>query len=244
MFSVIIVALSRPRSPLRISILRARRRSYTTLRPWMTARAALEAFVSAPDAPARADAFVALIQTIRPQGDGTWKESAVRPLLEVIEPAGETRDRFGVALATLLSDIDPTNLVGVAGIPGHRGFFSEFGDRLANHLLPSPRAERDLRELTRRLYRTERDARLLGDAPLDLFHRVAAALVSAPPPDAWRSVRVAFADGFRLLLTRIESEGLSPKVRARATAGPVSASPFHRVGAAGDALVAAWSVGR
>jgi site-specific recombinase len=177
---------------------------------------------------------------MRPQGDGTWKESALRPLLELVEPAGETRDGFGTALAALLSDIDATNLVGVAGIPGHRGFFSEFGDRLANHLLPSPHDERDLRELTRRLYRTERDARLLGEAPLDLFHRVAAAVVGAPPPDAWKSVRAAFADGFRLLLTRVGSEGLSPKVRARATSGPVSASPFHRVGAAGDALVGAW----
>jgi len=209
----------------------------------MTARVALEAFVSAADAPTRADGFVALIQSIRPQGDGTWKEGALRPLLELVEPAGETRDGFGTALAALLSDVDPTNLVGVAGIPGHRGFFSEFGDRLANHLLPSPRDERDLRLLTGRLYRTERDVRALGDAPLDLFHRVAAAVASAPPPDAWNGIRAACADGFRLLLTRVESEGLSPKVRGRATYGSVSTSPFHRVAVAGDALVAAWSEG-
>ena len=207
----------------------------------MTARIALEAFVSAADAPARADGFVALIQSMRPHGDGTWKESSLRPLLELVEPAGETRDGFGAALAAFLADIDPTNLVGVAGIPGHRGFFSEFSDRFANHLLPSPRDERDFRLLAVRLFQTERDVRTLGEAPLDLFHRVAAAVASAPPSAAWNGVRAAFVDAFRLLLTRVESEGLSPKVRGRATPGPVSASAFHRVAIAGDALVAAWS---
>ena len=62
----------------------------------------------------------------------------------------------------------------------------------------------------------------------------------ASPPGSWDGVRAACADGFRLLLSRVEAEGLSPKVRARATAGPVSASPFHRIRAAGDALLAAW----
>ena len=206
----------------------------------MTARLALEAFVSAADAPTRADGFVALMQSVRPQGDATWRESAVRPLLELVEPLGESREVFGTALAALLSDIDPTNLIGVAGIPGNRGFFSEFGDRLANRVLPSARDQRDLRELTRRLYRTERDSRLLGEAPLDLFHRVVTALNCALPAAAWNGVGSAFADGFRLLSTRVQSEGLSTKVRSRGTSGPVSASPFHRVGAAGDALVAAW----
>ena len=131
--------------------------------------------------------------------------------------------------------------MGVAGIPGHRGFFSEFSDRFANHLLPSPRDERDFRLLAVRLFQTERDVRTLGEAPLDLFHRVAAAVASAPPSAAWNGVRAAFVDAFRLLLTRVESEGLSPKVRGRATPGPVSASAFHRVAIAGDALVAAWS---
>jgi site-specific recombinase len=137
-----------------------------------------------------------LTQDFRPRGVIGPFGSALsfRPLLELVEPAGETRDGFGTALAALLSDVDPTNLVGVAGIPGHRGFFSEFGDRFANHLLPSPRDERDLRLLTGRLYRTERDVRALGDAPLDLFHRVAAAVASAPPPDAWNGIRAACAD--------------------------------------------------
>jgi site-specific recombinase len=206
----------------------------------MVRRSALEAFMSAAEAPARADAFVALVQGLRPSDESTWRESELGAMLDALEPAGESRERFGAAVAALLSDVDATNLVGVAGIPGHRGFWAEFGDRLATHMLPSVRDDRDLRELASRLYRTGRDAQALGDVPLDLFHRLTTLLVNAPPPCAWDGVRIAFADGFRLLLTRVESEGLSPKVRGRATASTVSASPFHLVGAAGDALVTAW----
>ena len=161
-------------------------------------------------------------------------------LLDCLEPAGEDRDRFGAALAAFLSGVDATNLVGVAGIPGQRGFFNEFSDRLAGHLLPAPRDGRDLRELAHRLYPTRQETERLREMPQELFHRVVAALAAAPPAGAWDGLRGAFADGFRLLLTRVESEGLSPKLRSRATACPVSASPFHRAGAAGDALLAAW----
>lgn len=204
---------------------------------------AFEAFVSAVDAPARADGFVALFQSILDHGAATRNGSTVHPLLDLIESDGKTRDGFGAALTALLSDIDPTNLVGVAGIPGNRGFFSEFGDRFANHLLPAPRDERDVRPLVHRLYRTERDVRALGELPLDLFHRLTAAMASVPPPDAWTGLCATFADSFRLLLTRVESEGLSPKLRTRATRSSVSASPFHRVAVAGDALLAVWLAG-
>jgi site-specific recombinase len=206
-------------------------------------RAAFDAFVSAQDAAMRSEAFASLIRLVRPGPERTWKGSALAALLEAVEPPGEARDRFGTALAALLAETDATNLVACAGIPGHRGFFSEFGDRLASHLLPSPGNERDLRELAHRLYRTEHDVQAFGGLPLDLFHRVIGALRAAPPPGAWDGLRASFADGFRLLLSRVEAEGLSPKVRARASGGPVSAAPFHRIRAAGDALLAAWLEG-
>ena len=170
---------------------------------------------------------------------GLERGRARRQHVHRLEPAGEDRDRFGAALAAFFSGVDATNLVGVAGIPGQRGFFNEFSDRLAGHLLPAPRDGRDLRELAHRLYSTRQETERLRELPPELFHRVVAALAAAPPPGAWDGLRGAFADGFRLLLTRVESEGLSPKLRSRATACPVSASPFHRA-AAGDALLAAW----
>ena len=190
---------------------------------------AFHAFLNAADTAARAEAFASLIREVRPGADGNWKGSALGELLAAVEPPGESRDRFGAALAALLAETDATNLVACAGIPGHRGFFSEFGDRLANRILPSPADGRDLRELVHRLYGSDAIVRGFGGLPLDLFHRVAGAFTQAPPPGSWDGLRAAFADGFRLLLSRVETEGLSPKVRARASAGPVSASPFHRI---------------
>ena len=204
------------------------------------ARAAFRAFIAAADAPARADAFVALAQAIRPPDDAAWSAGALADMLDCLESAGEDHERFGAALAAFFSGVDATNLVGVAGIPGQRGFFNEFSDRLAGHLLPAPRDGRDLRELSHRLYSTRQETEQLREVPLELFHRMVAALAAAPPAGAWDGLRGAFAVGFRLLLTRVESEGLSPKLRSRATACPVSASPFHRAGAAGGALLAAW----
>lgn len=202
-----------------------------------------DAFVSAPDAAARAEAFAALIHAVRPGADGSWKTGMLPVLLDAVDEPGEARERFGAALAALLAETDATNLVACAGIPGHRGFLAEFGDRLARHLLPAPADERDLRELVHRLYGTEASVRSFGSVPLDLFHRAAGAFEHAPPPGSWDGPRAAFADGFRLLLSRVETEGLSPKLRARASAGPVSMSPFHLFRAAGDAMLAAWLEG-
>jgi site-specific recombinase len=204
------------------------------------ARAAFRAFIAAADAPARADAFVALAKAIRPPDDAAWSAGALADMLDCLESAGEDHERFGAALAAFFSGVDATNLVGVAGIPGQRGFFNEFSDRLAGHLLPAPHDGRDLRELSHRLYSTRQETEQLREVPQELFHRLVAALAAAPPAGAWDGLRGAFADGFRLLLTRVESEGLSPKLRSRATACPVSASPFHHAGAAGGALLAAW----
>jgi len=203
----------------------------------------IDAFVSADDAASRAEAFAALIHAVRPGSDGSWKTGMLPVLLDAVEEPGDAREGFGAALAALLAETDATNLVACAGIPGHRGFLAEFGDRLARHLLPAPADERDLRELVHRLYSTEASVRAFGSLPLDLFHRVAGAFGHAPPPGSWDGLRAAFADGFHLLLSRVETEGLSPKLRARASAGPVSASPFHRLRAAGDAMLEAWLEG-
>ena len=208
--------------------------------PAGAARDAFDAFVSAQDTAARAEAFASLISAVRPAAHVNWKGSAIVALLAAVEQQGAARERFGEALAALLAATDATDLVACAGIPGHRGFLSEFGDRLADHVLPSPGDERDLRKLAHRLYRTGHEVQGFGTLPLDLFHRVIGAFSEAPPPGAWDGLRGAFADGFRLLLSRVEAEGLSPKVRARASAGPVSTSPFHRIREAGDALLAVW----
>ena len=203
-----------------------------------------EAFVGAADVVGRTAAFARLIRALRGRTSAAWKDSAFAPFVSALEVPGPRRDRFGAALAALIAETDATNLVSNAGIPGHRGFFSEFGDRLSARLVPQPEDVRDLEALLRHLFRSEAEIVRFGDAPLDVFHRLVSLLQAAPPDGAWRGFQATLADGFRLLLSRVESEGLSYKLRVRSSAGPVSASPFFRVQAAGETLLADWLAGR
>ena len=210
----------------------------TATAPALPAGDEFDAFVGATDVAGRTTAFVRLIRAVRPRTSTAWKDSAIAPLVAALEVPGPRRDRFGAALAALIAETDATNLVSNAGIPGHRGFFAEFGDRLSARLVPQPEDVRDLEALLRHLFRTEADIVRFGEAPLDVFHRLVTLFQAAPPAGAWRGFQATLADGFRLLLSRVESEGLSYKLRVRSSAGPVSESPFFRVQAAGEALLA------
>ena len=202
--------------------------------------ASLEAFAAATTAGERSDAFVGLVRGLRAAEEGAAGSKAILPLLESLEGPGARREAFSRALATFLSETDATNLFGDTGIPSDRGFLAEAGDRLSARLVPAPRNDRDLSRAVRRLFRTETEVRRFQDRPLDIFHRIAGVFSGAVPAETWEPVRRAFADGFRLLATRVEAQGLSRKLRARATPGPVSDSPFFRIRQSADALLAAW----
>jgi site-specific recombinase len=200
--------------------------------------AEFEAFCAATDTLGRVDALVDLISSLRTDEDQIRKESGFAGMIGALEASDEGRRRLGGTLAILLAETDATNLFGCMGIPGHRGFFAELSDRLAARLMPMPRNTRDLAELVQRLYRSAGDVARLRDRPLELWHRFVRLIDTAMPPQAWAPLRTAFSDGFRLLLARIENEGVSPKLRARATRGPVFASPFARIRIAGEELLA------
>ena len=205
--------------------------------------AAFKAFCSAADTLGRVDGFADLISSFRAGGAQPAKDGPFAALIAALEASEDARTRLGVALATLVADTDATNLIGCTGIPGHRGFFAEFGDRLSARLVPVPRNERDLAELAQRLYRSEAEVAHVRDIPLDLWHRFIRVVDASMAAEAWAPLRTAFSDGFRLLLARIENEGLSPKLRARGAGGSVFASPFTRIRLAGEEVLARWADG-
>ena len=83
-----------------------------------------------------------------------------------------------------------------------------------------------------------------ADRPLSEVHRFVRLLDGGLSEEAKAAVSRGFADGFRLLLSRIQAQGLSRELRCRCNAGPVFASPFHRILRSGDALLDAWTSGR
>ncbi|HQR45044.1 MAG TPA: gliding motility protein [Thermoanaerobaculia bacterium] len=205
--------------------------------------APLEAFLAAAAPGERADALVRLVRGIRSAEEGDGGSRALRPLVEALEAEGERREAFARAFATFLAETDGTNLFGDTGIPSDRGFLAEFGDRLSARLVPAPRDARDLSRIFRRLFRTEGEVRRFQERPLDVFHRITGLFADTPPAAAWDPVRRAFADGFRLLASRVQAQGLSRKLRARATPGSVADSPFSRIARSSDAFLAAWLSG-
>jgi site-specific recombinase len=127
--------------------------------------------------------------------------------------------------AEIVSETEGVNLFGETGIPGDRGFLAELSDRLMARLLPQPSDEHDLARLVTRLYRTADAVERLATLAPALFGRLAAMFVPPEREETWRPLQAAFADGFRLLATRVEAQGLARKLRARSRPSSVTASP-------------------
>ncbi|HSB36177.1 MAG TPA: hypothetical protein VLH41_04835, partial [Thermoanaerobaculia bacterium] len=205
--------------------------------------ARLDAFASAATLEERSDAFVRLTRELRLAERDAGGGRVLEPLLDDLEASPEHRDAAGAAFARLLAETDGTNLFGNTGIPSDRGFLAEFGDRVSTRLVPAARDDRDLSRILRRLFRTAAEVEQFQERPLAAFHRLVRFLEGAVPADAWTPLRNAFADGFRLLSTRVQAQGLSRKLRLRATPGPVSESPFYRFTRESELLVSAWIAG-
>jgi len=203
----------------------------------------LEAFLAAASPEERVEALASLVHESR-EGAGPESRSRIGSILDAADATPERRDAFLGSLSALLSETDGTSLFGDVGIPSVRGFFAELGDRVSARLIPSPRDARDLSALARQLFRTDRDVAFFADLPLSEVHRLLRFVEGGLSPEARAALTRGFVDGFRLLLSRIQSHGLSTDLRSRATAGPVGASPFHRILLSGDALVEAWLAGR
>lgn len=200
---------------------------------------AIERFIVAQDTTSRLQALVEVVSAAR-LITGDESDHAAEQFLDAIEHDVELRDRFGRALAKFLADTDATSLVGCAGIPGMRGFFAEMSERLFAKCLPSPRNQSDLGELFGQIYGSEAEVERLRNTPLDLAHRMVRFFHTVTPVGAWDGLRAAFGDGFRLLLSRVRAEGLSSGLRARASAGSVTASPYYRFEEAGERLLGLW----
>jgi len=201
--------------------------------------------VSAADAvpEERVESLVRLVRLSRLEAGASGSRSHVGAFLDQLEASPDERDRVLGALSSLLAEGDGAPLFGDVGVPSERGFLSELGDRLSAKLIPAPRDAQDLAEVVYRLFRSEADVALFASLPLSDFHRLVRFVEEGLRPEAHAALARAFADGFRLLLTRVNAHGLSRELRSRSTPGPISASPFHRVLLSGEALLDAWRSG-
>ena len=165
----------------------------------------------------------------------------LRLLLSLFEGAPELRSIVFDSMGAMLAESEGAALFGETGVPSHRGFFSELGDRVMDRLLPVPRDDHDLTRLVHRLFPARAHVRRVESLDPDLFHRIVAAMAPEDRAALWQPIREAFADGFRLLSARVAAEGLSSPLRRVAKTARVSESAFYRLGTASEAILAEWS---
>ncbi|WP_374487111.1 hypothetical protein [Zoogloea sp.] len=215
----------------------------------------LRALLIAEDLPDRMDAWRALNAWLA--GGSLWNDvyidsadvhgSATQRfavLMDVLAAHPELAAGLRRAIRQILDETDGANLFGEVGIPSDRGFLSEFGDRLTTRLIPSPRDDHDLGHLMSRSYTRTRDLTLVRGLQPSSFQRLVELLFPAGEPAMTAALERAMADGFRLLLARVQGQGLSQKLRTRSQPGPVAHSPFRRLGDCGENLLCAWEQGR
>ena len=217
--------------------------------PKLAAR--LHALIDAADLPDRLDAWRDLTAWLA--GGSLWNDVYI----DTVDVHGSATQRFAVlmdvlaanpdlaadvrrAIRAILDETDGANLFGEVGIPSDRGFLSEFGDRLTAKLIPSPRDDHDLSHLVSRSFRRDRDLTLIRGLQPSTFQRAVDILFPSTEPEMAQAPRRAMADGFRLLMARVQGQGLSLKLRTRSERRPVAASPFKRLADSGENLLCAW----
>ncbi|TXG88742.1 MAG: hypothetical protein E6R15_11065 [Zoogloea sp.] len=165
-------------------------------------------------------------------------------LMDVLAATPPLAAAVRAALRCILEETEGANLFGEVGIPSDRGFLSEFGDRLTSKLIPSPRDDHDLGHLMSRSYQRRRDLTLIRGLQPSTLQRAVDILFPADAPEMTAALERAMADGFRLLVARVQGQGLSLKLRARSQPGPVARSPFKRLADSGENLLCAWEQAR
>lgn len=163
--------------------------------------------------------------------------------IKTYETIPQARASLVAVVQEILRDVSMTSLVASAGLPSGRGFLSEATDRLIARMLPTPRDDHDLGRIFLRMFRHPTEVKRVGNLPLGLFARLVELLSLSTTPELMTALRADFADGFRLLATRVRASGLHDPLRERSTPCRVDESPFFQISVCVDALASRWSAG-
>jgi site-specific recombinase len=192
------------------------------------------------------------------QMEGGGFESArtarLRLLVIVLEEVPLWRAAFRTLFGQVLAETTGLHLLSEVGLPNHRGFFQEAGDRVARRWLPAPPGEHRLVALVARMFPGRKDASWLRGIPAELSVRLIRVLSSSAPSSApaadpaaadaagpptplpaapeetddwiWEPLHACVLDALNLLVLRVSSLGLSFEIRERSPECPLRESPF------------------
>ncbi|MDK3159428.1 hypothetical protein QPK87_23035 [Kamptonema cortianum] len=149
--------------------------------------------------------------------------------LRILENCPGLRDDYQVSLGQMLMSMRMVNVFGETGVPSHRGFLSEFTNRLARKFLPPPRDDHDFAKFLQRLRRDTGATPYFLSLTPEQFARVQNVILPNENREFLQPLVDGFADGFRLLAAKVHLHGLGADVRSKLSAGGLSESSFHRI---------------
>ncbi|HAT09584.1 MAG TPA: hypothetical protein DCS97_03110 [Planctomycetes bacterium] len=202
----------------------------------------LNALAEATDHDAASEALLALAAWVR-AGDIPFtlgplaSQQSIEPLpfrrLEELESRLQADQALAVAvrvaMAKVLSGCGGESLFARVGLPSDRGFLAEAGGRLADRILPQPMDRRSLAGLLAGMLPDGAAVGAFQRLPAERFARLLELLLPGPEDPLWPHLLGILADGVRLVIARIQAQGLSPAMRGANPAHPVGASPFWRL---------------
>jgi site-specific recombinase len=212
----------------------------------------LEGLYQAEALPRRLDSFVALTHWLRAEDRRAaiqnsnseitggpfppeWQRLAL--LIVLLERIPELRRSFNLTLSSIIAETRGVSLFAELGIPEEHRLMAEVSSRLLKRVLPTPRDDQDLSKLVLRLFPAEQEIHRFVQMPPELFERMVQVITPGALPEEWRPLVREILDAFALLGARIQSIGLSPKLRARGQSVAVRESPYFRLTRVGDQLL-------
>ncbi len=150
-------------------------------------------------------------------------------LLELLKEVPSLRLTLGALVRQILTRGTALELFVRVGIPRETQFAAEALDRLARSLLPAPPDDHDLTDLLFRLFRTQRDAAWLDEAPPALLFGLLDLLDPGLGPDAWVRLERDLDRAVLLISIRAAALGLESDVRERSGDFDPAESPFVRL---------------
>jgi site-specific recombinase len=141
------------------------------------------------------------------------------------------------AIAGIIAGCSGEALFGRVGLLSDRGFLAEAGARLVDRILPRPVDRRSLAGLLACMLPDGPAVGAFQRLPAATFARIAALLLPGPESPLWLHLRGILTDGARVVIARIQAQGLSPAMRGPLPAHTVGESPFWRLATAAVPLI-------
>lgn len=170
--------------------------------------------------------LVKVLQWIRYEGDvdahlemqtGRMPAARLRFLLMVLDRNPEWKKEVAKLLRTIVHEVSGLELYTETGFPKELGLWSEFVDRLAMKILPTPPLDHELGYLFWELFPDKNDAQWLASIDNGTFEKIVALFQYEVDVSEgqWNRLQVDLEDALVYMVIQVRAIGLSPAIRSR-----------------------------